>query len=104
MTPSYLRRAETLVNELSVTVQGDENSIVDFNATLLNSLPEIEAIGRKPTDDNPGDATVKLKFRPPCLLSIQSEHGRKWLEKLVQSYRLDVQSLRAVSKARAPNC
>lgn len=60
-----LKRAETLVDSLQVTVHGDEDGIVDFTRTLLQSFPEVETINRKPAENALGDVTLELRYRPP---------------------------------------
>ncbi len=59
---SPLRGTNTFVDELSTTVQGDEDSISNFIRTLLRNFPSVE-IGRKRADSALGDATLQLKFQ-----------------------------------------
>jgi hypothetical protein len=89
-----LRGATTLIDSLSVTVQGDEDSIVDFNRTLLNRFPDIETIGRGPAENATGDATLQLRFRPPMPV----EHARRALEETARETGV-ILSLRTYSKS-----
>ena len=58
-----VKRSGTFVNDVYIRVQGDEDSIVDFNRRLLNRFPEIETIDRRPADDEFSDAALRLRFR-----------------------------------------
>ena len=72
-----VRVEELLVSRVLVTVEGDEESIVDFNRSLLGTYPEIEVQERRSADEGHGDAALELRCRP----AVPLEHVGPALER-----------------------
>jgi hypothetical protein len=65
-----------LVERCYATVQGDEESIINFNKTLLSTFPDIEVVDRKPADHAVNATSLDLRFRPP----VTTEYATRVLE------------------------
>lgn len=59
------RHTNTLVDSVSATLRGDEDSITVFSRRLLSNFPRILTLSREPTDSVASDVKLELTFRPP---------------------------------------
>jgi predicted nucleic acid-binding protein len=86
---SPLKRTETLIDSLSVTVRGYERNIDKLINTLLRAFPDIDVVSLKPSEDALGDGTLELTFRTP----VTFEHTRTILEETARATGVVLSSL-----------